>query len=80
MNRVIRLFPRLAVCGALFLWVTFSGAHIRKCGGQGFCCADSGRSMASNCITRRVVTHSADPVARLCGDFADVDADPATAR
>ena len=26
MNRVIRLFPRLAVCGALFLWVTFSGA------------------------------------------------------
>jgi len=54
MNRVIRLFPRLAVCGALF-----SGSHF---GATSANAADKdfvsriAEIDGSNCITRRVVT------------------------
>ncbi len=36
MNRVIRLFPRLAVCGVLFLWATFSVATYSNAADKGF--------------------------------------------
>ena len=36
MNRVIRLFPRLAVCGVLFLWATFSVASYANAADKGF--------------------------------------------
>ncbi len=36
MNRVIRLFPRMAVCGVLFLWATFSVASYANAADKGF--------------------------------------------
>jgi len=36
MNRVIRLFPRLAICGVLFLWAAFWGASYANAGDKGF--------------------------------------------
>jgi pimeloyl-ACP methyl ester carboxylesterase len=36
MNRVLSLFPRVAVCGVLFLWATFSGATYASAADKNF--------------------------------------------
>jgi len=78
MNHLIRLFPRAAACSlflliATFFRATYANTRTRVCfpHRRGRWC-----KLHYTTWSRR----AADSVARLCGDFADVDADSAAAR